>query len=1018
MAQKAQIVDITKSYLPCDPNYFVQNLINTDREDGEEKSLPVVPYSGYNFLPTSYGYRSYFGLTSQVDIASLASRVQFIIAYQLPNYQTRLIALAEDGIWWANPSVSAAVWTQAVTLTFDPAILKEWTYCIIENILYMYSQGGALVYKTNITVGVELEILSFAPSFLNMEGQMGIFKAGLRLGFFDSANSIGWSSNVDLTDFTPSLENLAGNTIFGDLVGRIVTVKSHGDGFVIYATKSVIAVGFSSISNILWESRKVLDNTGIIHSRAVCFGQDDNEHFFYSTNGIYRLGSFTAITSKFELQPILAELYDYIRESRDPIYLEIINSRFLFFHIVNPAYIYSDLSFIYEEVSPYQLMIGGNPWDLTPLPVEYISGNVAAQAIKQFMMLVGGITKFFNVYLVIPQDDVDSPLNVVAHTGPFPRAAASLGFTIQDLIDSYIEDATVPDELIPTSFSFSETITPEVGMRPAFPVSVVAASTTDVIELLHKQTQDWFLQTKHQLNAAELIDGVSKTLAVVPSTTIEGYTTNLSPTLPEVPAPLVEDTVVGDYITGEGNIELQKFSHETRIRFGLRKYYQRKFTVTRRKTTDYTWRSVSAENVSGYEFRDDFENLSNTNPGTWTPSVIDLTNLYANTDSSAGYQTRLTDLINQQILDQAPATVSPGEPTTYSKSSASANLNNGGDYTITYVNNANPDSTTNYTSVHGSSIQGVTRTPYYKDSQVTYTYIVSYALEDMGNVTVEAVESMVANLQLVPGSSPPEYTLSDEVSISFAPEEVITFTGVPAWDGFDIFKFLNSLAYLPFRMDGSFGDIANYTTAVPGYNPATDMPVDSGSYVVYGDSFLIEYPGANVLMQTGAPAILYPTFAGSYVFDLQLKKFGKHKNYFTVLSSMDAVNQTTPKILSTKDFGMTAFLKVPTNEIRMFDAYPTDSILTYGKLGFYRLGMTNLLEVKALMRSIGAGSLKIDSSLDGRYLDFSRIYEITFGTSLIIEALPDISAKWFNVSFKGIYDIAGLEIRGVIAGRR
>ena len=82
MTQRAQIIDITKSFLPGDPNAFVQNLINTDREDGEEKAFPVLPFEGYNFLPTPYGYKSYFGTNSKLGLSTLASRVQWVLSYQ------------------------------------------------------------------------------------------------------------------------------------------------------------------------------------------------------------------------------------------------------------------------------------------------------------------------------------------------------------------------------------------------------------------------------------------------------------------------------------------------------------------------------------------------------------------------------------------------------------------------------------------------------------------------------------------------------------------------------------------------------------------------------------------------------------------------------------------------------------------------------------------------------------------------------------------------------------------------
>jgi hypothetical protein len=252
MAQRAQVIDITKSYLPGDPNTYVQSLVNTDREDGEEKTLPVLPYEGYNFLPTAQGYKSYFGTNLVLDIEGLNKNVQFILSFQLSNYKTRLVALCADGIWVCDANVADSTWTHSITLTDTPSVFEEWTWCVLENTLYMYRQGQASAWKTGESAG-ELTIATHTPTFLNMAGQMGIFKAGLRLGFWDSANSVSWSSNLDLTDFTPSIETLAGNSIFGDIVGRIITIRAHGEGFIVYSTRSVVGVNFDTTGNLLWD---------------------------------------------------------------------------------------------------------------------------------------------------------------------------------------------------------------------------------------------------------------------------------------------------------------------------------------------------------------------------------------------------------------------------------------------------------------------------------------------------------------------------------------------------------------------------------------------------------------------------------------------------------------------------------------------------------------------------------------------------------------------------------------------
>lgn len=1011
MVQRSHIIDVTKSYVPISPDSMVENLLNTDREDGEEKAPPIVPYAGYNFLPTAYGYRSYFGLNAKLDITSLPSRTQFIISYQLPTYQTRFIALCEDGIWLANLNVVGSVWTQAVTLTFDPLILKEWTYCIIENVLYMYSQGGALVYKTNVTALLELEILNFAPSFLNMAGQLGIFKAGTRLGFWDSANSIAWSSNLDLTDFTPSLEFLTGNTIFGDVIGRVITVKGHKDGYIVYSTRSITGVSFAQQGTLLWEAKNIFSTIGISNSRAVVVGQGDGEHFAYTTNGIYRFGEYTAITNSFKVDEIAIDFYDFIRETRDPIYLDIIGSRYLFFHLIDPASIYSGLEFQYIQNEAVTLMIGGHPWNLEPLPA-YIDTNAMAQAIKQYITydLGGGITRFFNTWFTIAQDWTDSPLNRVEHLGPFDRFSHQLGFTTQDILDMHIENATLPEEVNPTAFEGSETIDPIIGVRPAVPFSVVSANPADLIELIQKQYYDWALQIKHQKAVIDLLTPLTKTTDVIEGVGIVGYVTNLNPNTPTPPPPLVEDSFVGDYITGEGNVVFGKSEPGERFKIGIKKSYQRKFTVIRRKTTNYTYRKVPEYSSAGYEWDEPGMSYTPSDPLYMTPTSL-TTSSYANTDDSAGYGARLHDMHHSQISTQVPSTIEFETRGTYTLNNITVAINV---FYIEYFKSGGFPVAT-YSGDTTGIITAVTRIPYYLDSQPTYSYIITFANEDMGSATFEAWESETASMVLIPNVYPPTYTLDGRVATTGTIPNLI-YPLALGWDGLETFAFLSSLAYSPWRLDGSFGNEQWTTTPVAGYNSATDMPTDVGSLIVYGDSFIVEYPPSNYVLQAGAPFLLYPTFEGSYVLDLLLKKWGKHKNQFTVLGSIDSINQEYDAALTTADKGMSAFLKVPTNELKVFDEYPTDSILRYGKIGLSRLGFTNMLEVKAFLRSAGVCSIDIEASLDG--LHITDIHIGAQSSDRLIQVYLDKSARWFNIVIKGSYDMAGLEARTTDAGRR
>jgi hypothetical protein len=460
MAQKSQVIDLTKSYIPGDPNTVMENLVSTQREDGEEKTLPIVPYEGYNFLPTSYGYRSYFGTNARLQVEALASRAQYILTWQTSDYKSWLVALCEDGIWVVDATIADAAWVQSVVHSFDADVFESWSYCVIENKLFCYKQGGAEYYTSKELVAVDtlsgswsggsatvntatahglttgntvviagvvpagyngtyvvtvtdadtftytvadpggvittqgtvtnsdfiLDFDSATPSFLNMDGQMGIFKAGTRLGFWDSANSIAWSSNFEFDNFTPSIETTAGNATFSGITGRIVTIKSNGDGYVIYATRSIVGVKPSLDSTIVWDAATIFTDAGVSHVGSVTTGANDSEHYAYTTSGIAVIGKYNALEGKYANDFVMPEIFDFLREMRDPVHLQCIHGRFLMFMLTDPAYIYGQVSHVNYQIDPRQVSVRfpGGYWDgnLDSITVR-IPGNLLITMIEQ-----------------------------------------------------------------------------------------------------------------------------------------------------------------------------------------------------------------------------------------------------------------------------------------------------------------------------------------------------------------------------------------------------------------------------------------------------------------------------------------------------------------------------------------------------------------------------------------------------------------------------------------------------------
>lgn len=1250
MPQKPQIVDITKSFLPGDPNAFVQNLVNTDREDGEEKTFPLLPYEGYNFLPTAYGYKSFFGTNSELGIEALASRAQFVLLYQIPTFKSRLIALCEDGIWVATADGQLTVWTQVVTHTFDPDVFEEWTWCIIENVLYMYKQGTAQVYRTaigtwavtsgnvgnpsdyqtfaiaeNATLGYfvsgqtygiyvaykenggnryspsveflgnfspvaascslqinitgskpeagidyviyivdatagftfveivstgpilitsltgtiredilvysgfalsdtgtgtgdfdaaawevyvqytgvsvtyrdkqllgtstpgtnvditvdnpytipesgnfrmilrqvasstyyykdftaavsyvatsltgftaatlgtlpdvypldpisltnDLTITSFVPSFLNMSGQMGIFRAGLRLGMWDSANSVSWSSNLDLTDFTPSIENLAGNTIFGSVVGRIIHCRGHGEGFVVYSTKSIVGATFSATGNLLWDGKKILDNTGISFSRAVCCGKTDSEHYVFATTGIYTIGKYNALAGKYDAEPVLVEVYDLLKESRDPVYMTVLQDRYLCFSLIDDTYISGKLSFYTGYVNPYEIIVD---WYV---PDDGPSTGTETLLPEQFYEIIrnelGGKRgksrdgKWIPLYTV-SFDRMD--------TGYYAFWYEYFPGTITGLLSYFVRDPfidTVTDSLtggeITTNFDPPDasghrgTVVTYTGVRAfygQYDSNITDRAYKNVQTAIFNQRQEWDYFQRHQLTNVTYLRLIRHQNISYSAPYSIGSAPTLNPTS-------TVDTVLGTFITGEGNNEWitnRGPAVDAALEVILRRTFTKAWRVTKRQVTVETREGVG-------------DGITYADTALYTTEVLD------------------------PLVPSWPASFY--NYITYKKVSDNSIVGDGYDY-----NYRNGSGDSQYSTEYSFSITPASIFGHAPPSDGTYYRGIGTSISDGGSGYTHSIEW--SNLFYDNARTKTTVTTTyiiEEITGTYGYSEMRAT--VTRWDrikdnlygNFEILESVTASAMTPDVWSGNYptdrGTGRNFIDAYAGYKAVTAVDLAAGkvgSYSPYGvdangttttvptgfstegitslhTSFTL--PGTSFLLQTGSIEAVYPTFTGSLVYDLHLKKWGKYKGDHKLLIETTPLNTASYGSISYTDLGANAGIFATDGLIRLFDSVPNDSWIRYGKIGYYRLGMSNLLEVRASMRNPSDFVVVTESSMDGKVLDMSKNTYTYHYDEVVAEDYLDISARWHTVKIAGNFDLTGLEVRATLAGRR
>lgn len=976
MATKSQVLDITRSYVPGDPNSFPENLIFTEKEDGSEKVPPIVIYEGYNFIPTAYGYRSYFGDNSKLNIDGLTSRCDELFIYQLGNLKNIIIALCEDGIWYtASTTLVGALWTHGVTLTV-PSVgtYKQWTFTVIENVLYMYRQGEPHYWKVTPTgftdvvspVGTSLTITAVVPSFLNMSGQLGIFRANASLAFWDSATSIGWSSPLDLQDFTPSVTTFAGNSIFSGILGSIVTVKSQGDGFIIYTTKGIVGVRYVSGSTLIWEATTITDTAGISSPKEVTSGMTENEHFAYTSTGIKKIGSYNALNKMHSFENILPEIYDILRENEEFVYLNFMNGRYLFFSLLRNTYISGRTTFTANNLGGFHIRIRLNgdgysagddlPTDINGEPLNEALNNAInnGQTSGMYTQWSGsGVGSFSEIVTPMHYYEMDQWGNLIPNNNYSGALFDASGFTADTApLAAFVSEAT---PTYPTDYNLLKRIT-----YPSIAAGISGLGTLDssLSSYLNAQVEEWAnfgsIQEANVTQIQSIPEGAPEiTLGIVadletPAIMISEAITAFAASKPGsiVAGNSVSyidldagsflsgvGTTVGPTITGVGT----SHAHCTLSRTFLGGY-----NVKKRKVRTYT-ATREGPVKSGYSQKC-------YSGGYSYPEEVNWPTYTAETKAAV-----IGKLRAFAIATCSAPTFKHSGYTAYKVgwvgSHPSLSVNSAGiEYTIPGYNNsvivmshANTESAFFYTTTRATHYLDYTETSY---------------VEVTVNPTITATATLNAYQSYLDWS---------------------TTEGVP-----------------------------NYTTE-PSSNYERDYPPVNLD---------LTYPGATFLLQDGTPAPIYPTYEGALVLDTALKKWGKMKAQYKAMLDYNSFNSANQNIVSYSNLGVNMAILKEDGYAYNMDAKPLESYIRYGKIGYNRQGFTNIYEVKTHFRGPFVGSIILDTSINGAVIESTLSEASNFDGVIKAVLYPSIAGRWHTIKISGNYDLQYLEFRANMAGRR
>jgi hypothetical protein len=181
---------------------------------------------------------------------------------------------------------------------------------------------------------------------------------------------------------------------------------------------------------------------------------------------------------------------------------------------------------------------------------------------------------------------------------------------------------------------------------------------------------------------------------------------------------------------------------------------------------------------------------------------------------------------------------------------------------------------------------------------------------------------------------------------------------------------------------------------------------------------VIEFPAATFLLQDGSIEPIYPTYVGAFVYDLQLKKWGKANHLYKRMFEFFPINNQSGNIIPYEIFGSDTAIIDALGKIYLHDRFPLDSQITWGKIGYYRKGFTNLEEVKLQFGELSTGTVIATGSLDGKQITVDVVKTEIYDSANSVILYSSLSARWYNITATGIFDITGLEFRGVRAADR
>jgi len=244
-------------------------------------------YYGQNILPTtqgisSCGYRQVIAAIDppQVDFdqAMVLRDVDENNFLYSPARGKNYIYTANAGIWqstnpfvgWAGNLVSRSYVNGRTFIGFE----KQG--------VYEYNTGANTFLPVVLTgiLGIDIDVIGASNNY-------ALYASGI---------TIGWSSLIDPTDFTPSILTGAGFAIPQDMKGVARAIIAIAGGFIIYTTKNAVAALYTNNVRAPFIFREISNAGGVQGPEQVSLEASLGFHYAWTTNGLQKISLTSAET--------------------------------------------------------------------------------------------------------------------------------------------------------------------------------------------------------------------------------------------------------------------------------------------------------------------------------------------------------------------------------------------------------------------------------------------------------------------------------------------------------------------------------------------------------------------------------------------------------------------------------------------------------------------------------------------------------------------------------------------------